>query len=367
MRREFPLLDYIVTEGCNYARQLLKNCVKPLIGRKFYRDERLVFFRQYILHRLGVRRIWAVTCATSSTREGAGSLASLTTCTINFARVSGLAYLHTPLSIVGHADRPMEQWAAAWETLFNLGAGEEPCNGRRRGVIDAGYYTLSNLDLCFGLRHRKRELADSFRALIPEFRRKYYLNKSPRTTGEIAVAVHIRRGDVSADTVPQMYTSTDKILSLAGEVKSILDSRGKAFSMRVYSEGNLADFAELSSLGAEFFLDADPIWTMQELIEADILIVAKGNFSYYAGVISDGIKIYEPHIFGSANGILQLPNAGIPACPLAWSQAIFSELDDWLPCQSDGSFDHASFERQLDLLLHEKETAKASRSGQPGA
>jgi hypothetical protein len=367
MKREFPLLHYIVSEGYNYTRQLLKNCVKFLLGRKLHHDARFIFFRKYILHRIGVQRIRAVTCAMSSDKEGAASLASLTTCTINFARVSGLAYLHTPLSIVCHADRPMQQWAAAWESLFNLGAGEEPRHGRRRGVVDVGSYALSNLNLCFGLRGREQELLDGFRALIPEFRRKYYLNKSPRTTDEITVAVHIRRGDVTAHAIPQMYTSTDRVLRITSEVKSILDSRGSPFSMRVYSQGNIEDFSELSPLGAEFFLDADAVWTMQELIEADVLIVAKGNFSYYAGVISDGIKIYEPHILGPADEIRQLPNVGTPAVPLAWSWSIFSELNDWLPCQQDGSFDRTSFERQLDLLLQEKEAVRASRSGQPGA
>jgi hypothetical protein len=46
--------------------------------------------------------------------------------------------------------------------------------------------------------------------------------------------------------------------------------------------------------GVEFFLDTDAVWTMEELIEADILIMAKGYFSYYAGLICDGIKIFEP-------------------------------------------------------------------------
>ena len=118
MKRRFPLLHYIATWSCKYAWQSFKNCIKLLLGRKLFRDEQLVFFRQYILHRIGLQRIWAVTCATSSIREGAGSLASLTMCTINFARVSGLTYLHTPLSIVGHADRPMQEWAAAWESFF---------------------------------------------------------------------------------------------------------------------------------------------------------------------------------------------------------------------------------------------------------
>jgi hypothetical protein len=254
-----------VTEGCRYTWQSLKNCVKLLLGRKLYRDERLVFFRQYILHRLGLRRIWAVTCATNSTREGAASLASLTTCAISFARVSGLAYLHTPLSIAAHADRPVQQWAVAWESLFNLGVGEEPCNGRRRGVIDAGHYELRNLDLCFGLRHRERNLLDGFSALIPEFRRKYYLEKSPRTTDEITVAPHIRRGDVSAHKNSYLYTSTDKILRIASAVKSILVSRKVPFSVRIYSQGDVADFAELFPLGAEFFLDADPFGRCRNL------------------------------------------------------------------------------------------------------
>jgi hypothetical protein len=261
----------------------------------------------------------------------------------------------------------VQQWAVAWESLFNLGVGEEPCNGRRRGVVDVGCYALSNLNLCFGLRGREKELLDGFRALIPEFRRKYYLNKSPRTTDEITVAVHIRRGDVTAHAIPQMYTSTDRVLRITSEVKSILDSRGTPFTMRIYSQGNIEDFSELSPLGAEFFLDADAVWTMQELIEADVLIVAKGNFSYYAGVISDGIKIYEPHILDPADEIRQLPNVGTPAVPLAWSWTIFSELDDWLPCEPDGSFDRVSFERQLDLLSREKEAGRASRSGQPSA
>jgi hypothetical protein len=206
------------------------------------------------------------------------------------------------------------------------------------------------------------ELLDGFRDLIPEFRRKYYLDKSPRTADEVTVAIHIRRGDVRPNN-PYMFTRTETILKSFSAVKSILESHKVPFSIRVYSQGDVADFAELVPLGVEFFLDVDPIWTMQELIEADVLIVAKGNFSYYAGVISDGIKIYEPHIFGPANSVRQLPIAGTPACPLAWSWPIFSKLESWIPCQSDGLFDPAAFERQLFLLLEAKEKA---RSGTPG-
>jgi hypothetical protein len=362
MKLRFPLLHYIVTTGCLYTWQSMKNCVRILIGRGPYSDEHLVFFRQYVLHRLGLRRIWAVTCTESSVKEGAGSLASLAMCTINFARVSGLAYLHSPLSNADHADRPMQQWAAAWESLFNLGAGEEPCNGRRRGVIDAGSYSLRELDLCFGLRYREKELLEGFRALIPDFRHKYYLDKSPRTTDEVTIAVHIRRGDVSADENSYLYTSTAQVLRMASEVKSTLESHKVPFNIRIYSQGDVADFAELLPLGVEFFLDADPIWTIQELIEADILILSKGNFSYCAGVISDGIKICEPYLDEPPDGVWQMPNAGLPARALAFSWPIFSELETWIPCQLDGTIDRTAFERQLTLLLQAKEKARTTGS-----
>jgi hypothetical protein len=111
------------------------------------------------------------------------------------------------------------------------------------------------------------------------------------------------------------------------------------YRLCVYSQRNRADFLELALPGVEFFLDIDAVWTMQELIEADVLIMAKGYFSYHAGLISDGIKIFEPS----------------PYMPT---------VDDWLLlCSQDGSFDCPAFERQLFLLLERK--VQTNRLGNP--
>ena len=163
--------------------------------------------------------------------------------------------------------------------------------------------------------------------MIPEFRRKYYLNKSPRTTDDVTVAVHIRRGDALPDNL-DYYTTNETILRTITSVKSILDTHKVNYRIRVYSQGNRADFLELSLPGVDFCLDIDAVWTMQELIEADVLIMAKGCFSYCAGLISDGIKIFEPSYF--------------PA------------MDSWIPCLADGSFDCADFECQLSPLIQAK-------------
>jgi hypothetical protein len=61
---------------------------------------------------------------------------------------------------------------------------------------------------------------------------------------------------------------------------------------------------------------------MQELIEADILIMAKSSFSYVSALLSDGIKIYEPWL-------------GYPP------------LGSWVILGPNGEFDCVAFERQL--------------------
>lgn len=353
MKRRLLLLRFMMKWSYRYARQSLRNGVKRLVlpSRKPYYDPRLVFFWQYILHLTRIRPIWAITCDLRSSwaaREGAGSQAFQIMRTISFARATGLTYLHSPFSNIQHADRPMPEWVTAWEKVFNLGAGEELCDGRRLGVVNNDG-NLADIDLCIGWRERTRQPGEWFKALIPEFRRKYYLNKSPRPTREVRFAIHVRRGDVSAHENRSMYTSTEKVLTIASAVKTMLELRGVANTIRVYGQGKIEDLAELSPLDAEYFFDADPIWTMQEMVEADILLVARSCFSYYAGFISCGIKIFEPDDYSSADCLLTPP-------PYWW--AFISELDDWLACREDGSVDRAAFDRQLDLLLEAKERAE---------
>jgi hypothetical protein len=84
------------------------------------------------------------------------------------------------------------------------------------------------------------------------------------------------------------------------------------------------------------FLNADPIWSMQEAIEADILIVAKSSFSYVAALISDGIKIHE--------------EGGYPP------------LSNWIMRGPNGEFDSAAFDHQLQRLIEYREAMRSPQS-----
>lgn len=342
MKRRILLLRYIAIRTCQSTWEWLRNLVRSLQGREREHDERLIFFRQYMLHLTGLQRIRAITSVLNpvgAIHEGAGCQAFVAMWTIATARACGWKYLHTPFSLIAHADRPMPEWVAAWEELFNLGAGEARCDPETPGVLNNGY-GVGPLDLCFGRPRLRQEIDDSFKALIPEFRRKFYANKSRGAKDSVTVAVHLRRGDVSEHQANVRFTSTQKVLRMASAVKSILDARGIAANLRIYSQGDRSEFDQFSSLGAEYFLDSDPFWTVQELAEADVLIVAKSYFSYYAGVISEGIKIYEP---------CGRPETD-PRFSTVFFWTLFSELDDWLPCETDGSIDHAEFEKKLARL-----------------
>jgi hypothetical protein len=334
------VLHFLFVSAVRSAWRSLKNCLRLLWGRPARFDEHGLFLRQYILHITGLRPIRNLTC-TGLPSEGAGSQALMVMNAINFARSFGLTYLHTPFIKIQHAERPMNEWAAAWETLFNLGANELACKIDRRDVANFSY-NYFDLDLCLGWRSHWDQLGDRFKDTIPEFRRKYYSNKSPRTTEELTAAVHVRRGDVSADN-SAYFTGNQTILRTITQLRSILDAHNSKYNIRIYSQGVHADFAELLLPGVELFLNADAIWTMRELIEADILIMAQGCFSYYAALISDGIRIFEP---GILSGDDVLPG-------WKWRSAPLSEC--WIASRMDGSFDATALENQLQLLIRAKE------------
>jgi len=351
MNRRLRILRFVATKSGRYAWQSLKNLIKFFLGRKPYYDWRLVFIRKYLLHLTGLCPIRGITSVDPSGREGPGSQANLIMNAINFARISGIPYLHTPLKNVFGADRPMQEWAAAWESLFNLGVDEVACDPGRRDVVNYCIDDWFDIELCFGWQDRAEQLSHHFKSMIPEFRRKYYSDKSPGATNEVTVAVNIRRGEVSADRNNRLFTATEIVRQTTSDVRTSLDSLRIPYSIRVYSQGEVTEFEELAPLGVEFILNADPIWTIRELIEADILIVANSSFSFYAGIISDGIKIFEPNL------VTPVYNMFMPS----WGWTVLFPEDDWFPRRKDGSIDAAAFERQVSLLIEAKKKARQMR------
>jgi hypothetical protein len=235
--------------------------------------------------------------------DGAGAQISARVSTMLFARLTGARYAHTPLRAVAHAPAGMtaEAWGEAWESFFNLGA-DHP---RADDLIAAGYAsrhlrkpqrsllsrrTVHDVPHCHKITDRHPA---AWAALAPELRRAYDSTPKPRLegfcNGELNVALHVRRGDVSvAGAFAERFTSNEEILAFHDALLARLKAVSKV-RVRLFSEGDPDDYREFARRGIELHLNEDAFTTFHHLVMADVLLVAKSSFIYLAGVLGGGI------------------------------------------------------------------------------
>ncbi|MDP1837836.1 MAG: hypothetical protein Q8N31_16610 [Reyranella sp.] len=276
---------FLLRGSLGYVRSWTRNIVKAALGRKPYFTPHDVLFRAWLRQLCGGPKLGRIT-SDASTDEGAGSQALMTMRAIDFARRAGLTYVHTPFSHIHHADRPMPAWADAWERHFNLGEGEVRNDGSDQDTVNYAF-TFPALHALFGLEEDEPAFDD---ATIREFRRRYYVNKSPRRNEILSVCVHARRRN-RHDFHAEDSTDLSKLGRILARLRAALEAQGIDYSLRVFSQGQADEFRALDVPASALFLDADPLWSMQEMIEADILVTALGTFSYVAGLLCDGVVL----------------------------------------------------------------------------
>lgn len=287
-----------------YASSLAKNVVKGALGRPSHFTADDILFRHYVRQLSGRGRIDRITCI-ASTHEGAGSQSLMAMRAIEFARAQGLTYVHTPFTEIHHADRPMQEWAAAWESHFNLGAGEATTSDM--GAHDAVNFafTFPMLRALFGVEDEDLPFDES---LVLDFRRKYRLNKAPRPKESPSVCIHIRRRN-RHDFHSEDATDMACLARVVAQVRAILHEQGVDHTLRVFSQGVPSDFSLLYIPESPLFLDADPLWSMREMIEADLLVTTRGTFGHVTGLLCDGIVLADG-LFPSQRGWLTYDAGG---------------------------------------------------------
>jgi len=312
-------------------------------------DHFLSLFRRELL---GRQRPLRVTCRDRD--DGAGAQAHTMIAAMTYARHYGHVYVHTPFGRIGHAERPMAEWVAAWEQLFNLGEGEEIESAEgSRALNYSAFHPRLYYALMGGVGHIRRPGASNaggyfqpyfygvessperYRAVIPELRRKYFRGQVPKRGSSLEIAVHVRRGDVTA-THGQRHTAIEQVVEKLRHTLAVLDELSLPRHVAVYSQGGTAGLEGLRRLGADLRLDIDAIATMRQLIEADVLLMSKSSFSYVAALISDGVKLYEPF----------------------WH----APLPEWIECDRRGRFDRRELK---DALASRAAANPAPRCDQP--
>lgn len=316
----YHALNFLLRSGTGYLRNSLANVVKRALGRPAYLDQTEIFFRAFLLGKLGFAPMPAIT-ARGQLAIGIGNQVRFVMCAINFARALRVPYVHTPFDEIAHADRPMADWAKHWENEFNLGAGELQASAERDDLLD-----FTRLAGPLVRRFGHSNIFEMLDFTAGEFRRKYYLNKEKQKSAILRVGIHIRRGDETSENTIGRWTEMANVLTSVRRVTDALMKRNIRYRLSVFSEGDPGDFRELAELGAELNLNRDVAWTMREMIESDILVMGKGWFSYIAAVISDGIRLYDP-----------------------WYDV--RPMKDWLVLDGAGGFDALRFGGALDGLL----------------
>ena len=346
-------IEAIIKVGVEKFGTALGYSQSPSWERQF-----LKLFLLQILHRQPTLRI---TCADRS--DGAGAQAHTMMAAITFAKAYGHDYVHTPFQKIDHNDKSIPNWSHAWESLFNLGTIEQSAvneiTAGSKNPVNYSYfhpkffYRISNFlhGRVFNTGYHNRPASgqertfepffyfadshpDAFEAVIPKFQKTFRAGQPRSAPGVLQVAVHMRRGDVTPE-MPRRYTPLSRIIPVLESVKLTLEVFHADYEISLYSQGDLTDFCALQEWAVNFHLDEDPVWTMQQLVAADILIMSRSSFSYVAALLSEGIKLYEPF----------------------WH----APLSSWIVRRSSGRFNVSKFRGELDRLLeHRKQKGRAT-------
>ncbi len=260
----------------------------------------------------------ALTCAGKT--DGGGAQVHAVMSVMSFCQAFGYPYVHTPFQRIEHTPGIAE--VREWEQLFNLGAGEAAASDCGYPIVPAFLYVRSPR-LWFQKVGVAVEELHGFSNAHPEaylrirqaIRRKYAGRLLTREDDRLTVAVHIRRGDVTGTA---RLTSDTAISTRIGAVRRACGEAGRGCRVVIHSQGQKEDFKAFAAQGCELCLDAPALQSLNALVQADILLMAKSSFSYVAGVLSEGIVIYEPFWHPRLPGWIGVDHIGALAERLAY-------------------------------------------------
>jgi hypothetical protein len=287
--------------------------------------------------------------------DGAGSQAQAAMSALCFAQAFGLEYVHRPFATIEHAEGPKDEWVRQWEDHFNLGAGARQLAHRDDPVVPLDELLMAPekwpetaIIAAPHYLHYCNQDPEAWERALPLLRARFRQNKRPQMTDAFTVALHVRRGDVTADNKGRRNFTPNATFLRTLEVIMDTVTRYAAGRTRIvlFSQGDPVVFEEFERFGCELRLDEPALATHHALVASDVLIMSKGAFSYTAGVLNAGITLYDPQKY--------------------------RPLQHWIVRAPDGSFDKTQFCERLEALLARKnleaELAPAStQRGRPAS
>lgn len=274
--------------------------------------------------------------------DGVGSQAQAAMSAICFAEALGLEYIHRPFTSIDH-DRLAGVYVAPpvtsdlveqWEDYFNLGFGARQlseCSGPivplEELLMAPGKWPDNAIVAAPHYLHYCNQDPQAWERVLPDLHAKYLRNNRPRKSEAFTVAMHMRRGSISSENkkVARNFTPDAVFVNTLASVLEIVSTKVSELRVQLFSQGDPRDFAEFARFGCELHIDESAIDTHAQLVEADVFVMSKGAYSYTAGVLNEGITLYDPQKYRPLKG--------------------------WIVRAPDGSFDRGQLRARVDELL----------------
>lgn len=296
----------------------------------------LLFSRLVIFHIIPFKRRGYITCAGKT--DGLGAQAQAIYSAMLYSHVNGMPYCHTPLHEIAHNYDNNLYFNEEAEHFFGFSEGERNITQLKNHTIvnldeislhsitkTLGYLFHSDAKVIFQKSHYHNYtdgIASTYSEIRQVLKKKYYTNPKTNPFDEqkkcLQIAYHIRRGDVG-NTDALRYTGNAQIYQSIQQLKAMLERLNIPSVISICSQGKPEDFGNLCEM-AELHLNGNIFDDFNRLVQSDILFMAKSSFSYCAGLLSEGIVVYEPfwhqplrewHVAGKNFRITDMPKTHI--------------------------------------------------------
>jgi hypothetical protein len=127
-------------------------------------------------------------------------------------------------------------------------------------------------------------------SVLNKIRAFYYSTDKPKPC-QYDIAIHIRRGDVTSIYYRHYIVGNRKYHKIIKTLKAKFPN----YSICIYSEGEIDDFAELQSENVHFSLNEDLKKTFHDMVTAKVLVTGKSFLSYSAALLSTNEIYYLPY------------------------------------------------------------------------
>ena len=120
--------------------------------------------------------------------------------------------------------------------------------------------------------------------------RMYYYSEDKPIIEDVDIVIHIRRGDVSENKSRSRYTPNSYYIKII----DFLTKTYPDFKIKIISEGKKDDFSELKKDNVSFYLNGKLQNAFHYMVKSKILVIAKSNLSYCAGILNENTVYYIP-------------------------------------------------------------------------